>query len=34
MQWGSDYSTVAAILEEITPDLIIDEVLSTVEAPL
>ncbi|KAI9777828.1 MAG: hypothetical protein M1839_008505 [Geoglossum umbratile] len=34
MQWGSDYKTIVAMLEGITPDEIVDEVLSTVEVPL
>jgi hypothetical protein len=34
MQWGSDYKTVVTMLEGITPDEIVDEVLSTVEVPL
>ncbi|KAI9763293.1 MAG: hypothetical protein M1840_000775 [Geoglossum simile] len=34
MQWGSDYNAVAAMLEGITPDEIVDEVLSMVEVPL
>lgn len=34
MQYGSELAAVAAMLEGITPEFIIDEVLATVEAPL
>ncbi|KAI9718041.1 MAG: hypothetical protein M1812_004299 [Candelaria pacifica] len=34
MQWGSDIRAVAALLEGITPEDIIDEVIAMVEAPL
>lgn len=34
MQWGSDIRAVAALLEGVTPDDVIDEVIGMVEAPL
>jgi hypothetical protein len=34
MQWGSDANVVTAMLAEITPDDIIQEVLGSVEVPL
>lgn len=34
MQYGSDLTAVAALLEGITPEAIMDEVLASVEAPL
>ncbi|KAI9703168.1 MAG: hypothetical protein M1836_007733 [Candelina mexicana] len=34
MQWGSDLSAVAALLEGVTPEDVIDEVIGMVEAPL
>jgi hypothetical protein len=34
MQWGSDLDAVAAALEEIGPEEVIDDVLGMVEVPL
>ena len=34
MQYGSELAAVTAMLEGITPELIIDEVLTAVEVPL
>lgn len=34
MQYGSDLTAVTALLEGITPEAIMDEVLASVEAPL
>lgn len=34
MQYGSDIEAVTALLEGVTPELVIEEVLGNVEAPL
>ena len=34
MQWGSDVQAVAAALEGVGPDVVIDDVLGMVEVPL
>ena len=34
MQYGSDLAAVKELLDGVTPDTIIEEVLETVEAPL
>ena len=34
MQYGSDLTAVAALLEGVTPEYVIEEVLATVEVPL
>lgn len=34
MQWGSDIKAVSAMLDGLTPEDLIEEVLSTVEVPL
>ena len=34
MQYGSDLPSVAAVVDEYTPDLIIEEVINQVEPPL
>ena len=34
MQYGSDLAAVAAMLEGVTPEQVIDEVLGAVEVPL
>ena len=34
MQWGSDYEAVKTMLDNSTPEDIIDEVLGNVESPL
>ena len=34
MQYGSDLTAVTALLEDITPEAVVEEVLAAVEAPL
>jgi hypothetical protein len=34
MQWGSKYDAVKSMLDNATPEDVIDEVLRTVESPL
>ena len=33
MQWGSDLKVVTAMLQDVTPDIVIDDVLYSVEVP-
>ena len=34
MQYGSDLAAVTALLEMVTPEAVVEEVLNAVEAPL